>query len=134
MTDRRRPLGRQDSNAVRKKALVRVALALVLQLTTPALAEEPKGFGQFPWGTGFDEVNEKFFGPRCGGMLPVPDDHRPMCSRYELEGIGTVVVGLDFTSGTLQGYAISVPFPKVHDSNSPLCPSSASRPHAQALG
>jgi hypothetical protein len=93
---------------------------LAVVLAAPAFAEEPKGFADLAWGSGIDEANEKVFRLKCGPIRAAVGDPRPMCPRYELDGIGTVIVGLDFATGDLQGYSITVPNHKAWDFRSAL--------------
>jgi len=97
---------------------VRFALvALLLLLPSTALAEEPKGFADFKWGTDRATIDEQILKSKCtwpGGWADY-DNPRPMCMDYQLPGIGPAMIGLDLTDRTLQGYSVTVPLAKSRD-------------------
>ena len=97
--------------------MMRLALAAIagMLLAAPALAEEPKGFAGFPWGSTRERINTELLQPKCSGLTSPIGDPSPMCIRYELEGVGEVTLGLTFVGETLQGYSFAVPLAKMPD-------------------
>jgi hypothetical protein len=100
---------------------MRTSRGMVAVLVLPLLglspfsvfAEEPKGFAEFAWGSTRDRVNAELLQPKCGGLTSPHGDPQPICTRYELEGVGNVMLGLTFVDETLQGYSITVPIAKM---------------------
>jgi hypothetical protein len=87
---------------------------LILGLVTicsasPALAD-PLGFGPFAWGSSRDLVSRQL-GEQCSPRqtLETFRVRRILCYNYRLEGVGPVLLTLEFADGGLQGYRLMVP-------------------------
>ena len=87
--------------------LAAVLLALVV---TPASAEPPTGFSEFPWGTKPTVIHERFIPTRCRSSS---ESRRPwysvLCQGYLVEGLSIQVVRLDFEpADSLAGYHMTM--------------------------
>jgi hypothetical protein len=87
-----------------------VTWAMCPASVTPAVAQQPSGFGQFAWGTPRDVVADTL-GDRCSRHMALDTvrGRELLCYGFELEHVGPVVLTLEFADGTLQGYGVTVP-------------------------
>ena len=94
-----------------RRSSLALVLALGLGMVSAASAEGPSGFGQFDWGTPRSDVVEKLVKPWCSWSLAIDKfgEETIACYDYQIDGIGAVVLDLDFAEGGLQGYTIMAP-------------------------
>ena len=97
----------------RRLALVGLAVALL----APAALANPLGFADLPWGATRATVVDKLVKDKCRWSVDVRkmDEDTIVCYDYSLEGIGPVVLNLDFVDGAFHGYTILVPSQRLAD-------------------
>lgn len=92
-------------------AMWKVAIAtFLLGLGTPAGAEEPKGFADFPWGTVPEVLREKLLTKRCQSYVHYSRETRSAyCRAYLVEGLNVSQLRFDFEpDDSLAGYYMLV--------------------------
>jgi hypothetical protein len=96
-----------------KNWLSLVSLAALCSVSTalavPAMAGEPSGFGDFAWGTPRDHIAQDL-ADDCSRQIRLETvrGQSLLCYDYDLRGVGSVLLTLEFADGTLQGYGVRV--------------------------
>jgi len=92
-------------------------VGVAVLLGASAALADPAGFTDIPWGATRATINEKLVKDKCGWSVNVQkiDEDTIVCYDYPLEGIGRVVLNLDFVDGAFHGYTIMVPSQRLGD-------------------
>jgi hypothetical protein len=77
--------------------------------TSPAAALEPTGFTHFPWGTPREVVAQGLGSDTCSRRIAIDTVRGKslLCYDYRLDGVGPVILTLEFTDEGLQGFGFT---------------------------
>jgi hypothetical protein len=93
------------------KASLVAVLLLIAGMAPDAFAEGPAGFAGFAWGTPRQTMVDQFAKARCSWhmtMTTLRGRDRIVCRGYQVQGVGTVYLTLDFIDDGFRGYRIAV--------------------------
>jgi hypothetical protein len=79
---------------------------LLAFVVTPASAEAPVGFAEFPWGTSPAVLQQQFVSNRCRSSIESRREwYSVLCREYRVEGLSVPALRLDFEpADRLAGY------------------------------